>query len=246
MQPDKLREALSGADDGLAARLVYVWPEPAPIAALSTEPPTQAGIRRDRLLAAARRLASLEMDGDPAGSPAPRIMQLGSSGLALFDEVRREAMEAARSSRGLAAGWHGKTPGRALRLALVFELLAWAMAGGVEPREVSADAMARAGGYLDYLGEMLDRVTAGLAVTGAEADAATIGREIISSRCTTLNERDWYKRKGWAWMRDTQRRTAALNVLADAAWIRPARQADQGRRPRGDWLVSPRLHGRVL
>ena len=38
-----------------------------------------------------------------------------------LDELRREAMERARSARGLAAGWHGKTPGGALRLALVFE-----------------------------------------------------------------------------------------------------------------------------
>jgi hypothetical protein len=185
------------------------------------------------------------MDGDPAGWPAPRILQIEPDGFILFDELRREAMEAARSSRGLASGWHGKTPGRALRLALVFELLTWAMEGGAEPREVSADAIVRAGGYLDYLTGMLDRVTAGLAVTGAEADAATIAREIISSRCMTLNERDWYKRKGWAWMRDTQRRTAALRVLAAAAWIRLAQQNDQGR-PRGDWLISPQLHGRVL
>ena len=31
MQPDRLREALAGADDGLAARFAYVWPDPLPI-----------------------------------------------------------------------------------------------------------------------------------------------------------------------------------------------------------------------
>jgi hypothetical protein len=42
-----------------------------------------------------------------------------------FQSQRRIALEKARASRGIAAGWHGKTPARILRLALVYELLAW-------------------------------------------------------------------------------------------------------------------------
>ena len=41
--------------------------------------------------------------------PAPRILRLDDDALRLFDELRREAMERARSARGLAAGWHGNT-----------------------------------------------------------------------------------------------------------------------------------------
>ena len=180
------------------------------------------------------------MDGDPSGELAPRILRLDCDAFELFDELRREAMERARSSRGLAAGWHGKTPGRALRLALVYELLAWAGSEGAEPRAVSADAVARAGGYLDYLAAMLDRVTARLAIGQAEADAAVIARHIIANRPAALNERALYQRPGWAWLRDRERRTAALRVLADTGWIGAAARAGNGR-PRGDWEVSPRL-----
>jgi Protein of unknown function (DUF3987) len=241
MQPDRLREALAGPDDGLAARLAYVWPEPAPIQPLASEPDAAARARCDWLTTAARRLYGLAMDGNPSGEPAPRTLRLDRNALSLYDELRREAMERARLSRGLAAGWHGKTPGRALRLVLVYELLAWATGGGTEPGTVTADAMARAGGYLDYLAAMLDRVSAGLAIGRPEADAAVIARHILASRPAALNERALYQRPGWAWLRDRERRADALRVLADAGWIRPAAVQPGAGRPRGDWEVSPRL-----
>ncbi len=240
MQPDRLRDALAGADDGLAARLTYVWPDPAPIRPLATEPDAAAHGRRDMLTTTARRLYGLAMDGDPTGEPAPRMLRLAPDALALYDELRQDAMQRARSSRGLAAGWHGKTPGRALRLALVYEMLAWAGGDGAEPRAVTADAVARAGGYLDYLAAMLDRVTAGLAIGRAEADAAMIARHIIATRSSSLNERAVYQRPGWSWLRDAERRAEAMHALADAGWIRPAARPGAGR-PRGDWQVSPRL-----
>jgi hypothetical protein len=240
MQPDRLRETLAGADDGLAERLGYIWPEPVPIRPLANETDATALARRDRLTAAARRLSGLAMDGDASGEPAPRMLRLDRDALLLFDELRREAMERARSSRGLAAGWHGKTPGRALRLSLVYELLAWVGGDGAEPRTVSADAVARAGGYLDYLATMLDRVTTGLAIGRAEADAAIIARHILATRSAALNERELYQRPGWSWLRDAERRATALHTLADAGWIRTAARPGAGR-PRGDWQVSPQV-----
>jgi Protein of unknown function (DUF3987) len=182
MQPDRLREALAGADDGLAARFAYVWPDPPPISKLASEPDETMRDRRNQLIEAARRLHGLQMCVDAAGEPAPGLLRLDRSGLALFDELRQEAMRRARSSRGLAGGWHGKTPGRALRLALVFELLAWSVGNGPEPRAISADAVARAGGYIDYLAAMFDRTTAGLAISRDEADAAAVARHILSTR----------------------------------------------------------------
>jgi hypothetical protein len=240
MQPDRLREALAGADDGLAARLAYVWPDPVPIQPLTSEAESTARSRSDSLMSAARRLYGLATDGDMSGEPAPRILRLDRDALALFDELRREAMERARAARGLAAGWHGKTPGRALRLALVYEMLAWTADGGDEPHTISADLMARAGGYLDYLAAMLDRVTAGLAVSRAEADAAMIARHILATRAAAFNERALYQREYWSWLRDTARRAEALALLERAGWIRPAQRSGSGR-PRGDWAVSPRL-----
>jgi hypothetical protein len=240
MQPDRLREALAGADDGLAARFAYVWPDPLPILPLPSEPDAAARGRRERLTRAAQRLYALPMDGALAGEPAPRLLPLDPDAFVLFDELRQEAIRRARSGRGLAASWHGKTPGRALRLALVFELLAWSAGGGATLRTISSDAMARAGGYLDYLAAMFDRMTAGLAVGRAEADAAAIARHLHSERSAELNERTLYQRQGWSWLRDSERRASALRVLSEAGWIRQQAKS-KGGRPRGDWQVSPRL-----
>jgi hypothetical protein len=100
--------------------------------------------------------------------------------------------------------------------------------------------MVRAGGYLDYLAGMFDRVTAGLAIARDEADAAAIARHILSTHSGTLNERELYQQPGWSWLRDRNRRTQALGVLVEAGWLRRA-TSTVGRRPRGDWRVSPRL-----
>jgi hypothetical protein len=240
MQPDRLRDALAGADDGLAARFAYIWPDPPPISKLASEPDGTMRDRRNKLVAAATRLHGLPMGADAVGEPAPILLRLNHDAFALFDELRQEAMKRARSARGLASGWHGKTPGRALRLALVFELLAWSARLGPGPRVISGDAMARAGGYLDYLAGMFDRVTAGLAIARDEADAAAIARHILSTHPCMLNERELYQQPGWSWLRDRDRRTHALRVLVDAGWLLRA-TATGGRRPRGDWQVSPRL-----
>jgi hypothetical protein len=87
---------------------------------------------------------------------------------------------------------------------------------------------------------MLDRVTAGLAIGRAEADAAVIARHILTTRSPSLNERTLYQCPGWSWLRDSERRLGALRALDRAGWIRASARAGSGR-PRGDWEVSPRL-----
>jgi hypothetical protein len=239
MQPDKLRAALEGPDDGLAARLIYIDPAPAPITSLVSDDAHAIG-RQERLLNAARRLRGLEMHSNPSGEPTPRILRLDPAAFALIDEMRRDAMQRAREARGLAAGWHGKNPGRALRLGLNFQLLAWVTGNGAEPGTITADAMARAGGYLDYAAAMLDRVTAGLAISDVDKNAAVIARHLLATHASRFNERELYQQAQWAWLRDNGSRAAALAALHRAGWIRPAQAAGKGR-PRGDWDVSPRL-----
>jgi hypothetical protein len=62
-------------------------------------------------------LFGLQLDSDSVGEPTPRLLRLDKPAFALFGEIQHEARRRARSSRGLAAGWHGKMPGRVLRLA---------------------------------------------------------------------------------------------------------------------------------
>ena len=181
---------------------------------------------------AAERLHALELGADDHGAPTPLALSLDTDARKLFDEQRQETMRRARATAGLTAGWHGKNPDRLLRLALVFEHMTWAARGGVEPARVAADAVARAGGYIDYATAMFERVITGLAVTRAQKPP--------HSRLKPLNERSLYQQRGFAWARDAERRGEAFAVLRDAGWLRPP-QGDGHRRPRGDWQVNPRV-----
>jgi hypothetical protein len=250
MVPDRLRDALAEADDGLPARLFFIWPEPVPIASLVERGAEDAANRRDLLEKAARRLRALKMGTDNHGNAEPITLRIDHDAFALFDEQRAEAMQRARAAAGLAGGWNGKNPGRLLRLALVFEYLAWAARDdhGPEPASVSADAIVGAGGFIDYAGGMFERVIAGLAIRRAQADAAQIARHILAiaqaapegARPKPLNERRLYQLRGFAWARDANRRAGAFAVLQDAGWLRPS-QNDRHGRPRGDWQINPRI-----
>ena len=250
MVPDRLREVLADADDGLAERLLFVWPELVAIVPLCNCDAVDAAGRRKMLYTAAARLRNLAMGADDHGQPAPRALRLDTSAVQLFDEQRQEAMRRARTARGLAAGWHGKNPGRLLRLALVFEDLAWAARddGMPEPASVSADSVVRAGGFIDYAADMLERVIAGLAISQAETDAAQIARYLLPiakgapphARLKPLNERKLYQRRGFTWARNAKRREEAFAVLRSDGWLRPPQNEGYGR-PRGDWQVNPRI-----
>jgi hypothetical protein len=243
MVPDRLREVLADADDGLAARLLYVWPDPAPITPLQDRGNIDTGNRRDVLQRAAGRLHGLAMGASRHGTPAPAARGLDANAFRLFDDIRQQAMRRARETSGMMAGWHGKNPGRALRLALVYELLAWAVLGddAEEPATIAQDSMVRAGAYLDYTAGMLERIEGGFGIGRARADAAKIARYLRVTGAATLNERELYQARGWTWLRADDRRRPALQVLQLAGWIRHAVVPSGGGRARGDWEVSPRI-----
>lgn len=241
IQPDKLREALSGADDGLTARFCYTWPRLVPYAQLSRESVAASQQRQDFLLSAARRLRGLQMVTGISGDLATRVKPLSTHAMNLFETIRCEAIGKARTTKGLAAGWHGKTPARALRLALVMEFLFWAAEPGMpEPQEVSAKAMAHAGTFLDYLSLMFDRVINGLAADQAETDAATIMKHIAGQKPDTLNERELYQSAGFGHFRNGERRRVAFKILERDGWLIQAQTFGAGRK-RNDWQVNPRL-----
>jgi hypothetical protein len=211
IQPDRLREALAGSDDGFTARFLYIWPTPCAFRPLTQLNQSESDRRKDWLVTAARRLRQLQMDKTEIGVKAHPV-PLAST--ASFDAIRREAMDKARSTHGLISGWHGKTPARALRLALVIEYLVWAVApaDAPEPQAITPSSIAYAGDYLAYAEKMFERSISGLGISRQENDAALVARHILKSSLPEINERQ----------------------------LMPASKESRGR-PRGNWLVNPRL-----
>jgi len=240
MVPDRLRGVLVGADDGLAERLIYVWPDPRRISPLVDLGVAEATHRRNVLSATARKLRNLPTGTDNRGNLTPRVLELDGDARQIFDDLRCDAMKRAQNVSGLPGAWAGKNPGRALRLALDFELLAWTARDDREPTRVSADSVARAGRYLAYASGMLDRVVAGLSIGRADADAAVLARHLMMGCLAEINERRLYQTAGFSWARDARRRASAFAVLEAAGWVRRKVAPAQGR-PRDDWEVSPRI-----
>jgi hypothetical protein len=221
-QPDKIKGVFNAADDGLVARFAFVWPDPAPIADLTFGSNAAALGRQAALTGAARRLHALRLDDEP------RYIRLGGEARAMLNVLHKETTATARSSEGVSGGWHGKTKARAVRLALVFELLAWAAGPtGPEPKEVSTDATVRAFGYADYLSAMFTRTVDGMASDRTESDARVLAAHIRQGNLSTLEMAGLYLQPGWRWLRDKKRRSTAIAALTEAGWVTPA--AGRGR-----------------
>jgi hypothetical protein len=243
MQPDRLRLALNGPDDGFAARLSCVWPDPAPYRSL-TEVGNEAQAReRDALLLRALAwLRALPITYNVHGDIQPHEVPLSEGALKLFDDLRRECLNEAQQLRGFAAGWVGKSPGRALRLALVIEYLDAAQQYGPEPTCISAETMAHACSYVDYLRSMMNRVRSGLALDHATEDAAALARWIRKTKPEIINLRSLYKQHvEFDGLKKREHRDAVFLLLQQTGWVRAAAASGRAGRPRGDWLVSPRI-----
>ena len=198
VQPDKLASSLQQANDGLIARVLFVYPDPVP----PTWPtdPEGAAYRRVQVAEALAQLRSLDWDRDKMGNQVPRIIKLDTTAADLCQDFRIKNHEAiaSGSAHPILNGWRGKNDGRLLRIAAVFEFLEWAITGGAEPLLVSATSVQRAWRYLSYCEEMFEHVLGDLAYTEAHRDAAQIARHIRDQGLRVLSERELYACAGFA------------------------------------------------
>lgn len=122
IQPDKLAAMIvQGADDGMAARLCYAWPELVPL----TRPKRQHD--PERLVAAFLALRKLEMATDPkSGDSFPATVPFADAGASELHAFRVRNREREQGTAGMFTGWLGKNPGRVVRIACILEHLWWA------------------------------------------------------------------------------------------------------------------------
>lgn len=145
IQPDRLRKLLlkAGDDDGLVARVLPFWPDPAPI----TRPAAVSD--SDFLMEALRRLHGLRMHEGSSGERRPWLVPLDGGACDLFDDFRQAVRAWEGSEEGLLLSFMGKLPGMALRLALILAYLDWAAEGGDEPHVITANHLSRATHFLE-------------------------------------------------------------------------------------------------
>ena len=130
IRPDRLLPALGnddarngsprGDEDGLAARLLYGWPDP----------PSFRPIAERRAALDEQTLDLLRSIGRTARSPAnPLVLALDEPAAKAFNAFLAELHVLLQHAEGLEAEWMGKSSGTVARLAGVLALLAWSGSG---------------------------------------------------------------------------------------------------------------------
>jgi hypothetical protein len=226
---DKGRAVMGETDnDGLAARFLYVWPAPRKPSIPKGEPPEAM------LTDALAKIAALPWEPPepvllPFTGPAQDILQA------------RRMMVTSADGDGLLGAWMGKMAGHVVRLAVIFQHLAWLADGGEPPRVIDDMATGRADGLLgEYVLPMAERFFGVNALPQSARDARTLARVIVEERLERLNSR---LRSRSGPIRDVDRVKAALLDLEAAGWVRrdPIRLGDGPGKPRDDWEVRPDL-----
>ena len=131
--------------------------------------------------------------------------------------------------------------GAVVRLAVIFQHLAWLADGGEPPREIDDNATARADGLLaGYFLPMAVRFFGVDALPASARDARLLAKLIQGGRVDRLNSRT-LARSGP--IREVERVKAALLDLEAAGWVRrdPARNGEGWGRARDDWEIRPDL-----
>ncbi|HZP99261.1 MAG TPA: DUF3987 domain-containing protein [Reyranella sp.] len=229
LRPDRLADSL--ADEELAARLLYAWPEATHCAPLGGPIPDGEGVRG--LLTS---IASL------AGSVAdPYWLPLGEEAVRTFEHLLPALRQEMRESDGAEAAWLGKGAGTIVRLAGLLTLLRWAESAADWPGDIDAAALLDA--HALWSGYFLPHARA---IFG---QAGSVGRDRLARRATrwlrrarlSQVSREDIRRDALARSLDAEGTDEIIERLEQGGVLRTTpTQATGGRRPRR-WEVNPAL-----
>ncbi len=239
IQPDKLRELMfKVADDGLLARFLPVWPDPAPL-----KRPTS--IVDDALIErAVVRLLNLRMIEEDDGA-RPWLIGFTDDARNGMDLLREKVRAWEAETAGLMLSFIGKLPGLAARLALVLAHLDYAVEDAEEPREITAEHFRRAANLIEtYVVPMARRAYAAGSVPKEERAATRLLALILKQGWTTFHARD-VLRLDRSELASSADLNPALDALEDGDVIRAARpvKAQKGGRPARLYHVNPKILG---
>jgi Protein of unknown function (DUF3987) len=215
-QPDKLARLMREGDDGLLARMMWVWPEPILFRLGRQAPRAEWAIRAlDRLR---------ELDLHPGSPPMPVMVPLTAEGRGLIETFAKKMQERQKGAGGLLRAAFGKARGQALRLALVLEILWWCGEDGASPPPIrlSPRAFSTAADLIDgYFMAMAEGVYGNFAATAPDRNAAVLARWILSTRPQEMHIRRLQREVRLPGLRTAEHIREAAEVLVAAGWLRP-------------------------
>ena len=242
IQPDRLRTLLlKSDDDGLLARFLPVWPDPAPIQRPRALPDESF------IETALQRLHALNMATNERDDFRPWFVSFSEEArdtLHLFQHTVR-AWEG--NCEGLLLSFIGKLRGLSVRLSLILTYLDW-VASDVrqeEPTEINADTFARAALFIEtYALPMARRAYADASLSKAEQAARRLLAIIRENGWERFTSRE-VLRMDRTGLRTARELNPALAVLTEAEILQPVEDAPspKGGRPTRLYLVNPKALG---
>lgn len=236
IQPDRLHSLLMKSDDdGLLARFIPIWPNPAPI----RRPDFQ---HSDAFLNdVIDRLVSLEMTTDENGHLRPWFVPFAEPARAAMDAFRTSVREWEADCEGLLLSFMGKLSGMAARLSMVIAMIEWASGEADMPKEITIDHFGRAAHLVEaYILPMARRAYAEQNGSPAHRAARVLAALIREEGWDSFTPRD-VRRKQRRHLQDMEAINPALRILESADLIRrvdvPA--GPKGGAPKHIYTVNP-------
>jgi len=240
IQPDRLKSLLFKTDDdGLVARFIPIWPEPAPL--------RRPGARADEDLMrrVIEKLLTLDLATDEQDHQHPWIIGFTDDARDLMNKFRQTTRRWEAEADGLMLSFIGKLPGLTARLSLVLAFLDWAADGAKEPHQITVQHFGRAAHMVEaYILPMARR---------AYADASTPKAERAARRLVgIIRKHAWSRfassdvlRLDRAGLGTKAALDPALTLLEDGDVIRAVQvpTGPQGGRPQRLFMVNPQVIG---
>ena len=236
IQPDRLRTLLlKSDDDGLLARFLPLWPDPAPIRRPDRLPD------EDFIETALIRLHRLAMATNEQDELRPWIVPFSDTARDRLDTFRHAVRGWEDGADGLLLSFIGKLPGLAVRLSLILTYLDWLTGREMEPIEIDAATFERAALFIEtYALPMARRSYADASLSKPERAA----RRLLS----VIQEHAWQRfstrevlRLDLKGLTTATELNPALTVLTEADVIRPieGEPGPRGGRPAKLFAVNP-------
>jgi len=236
IQPDRLRSLLlKSDDDGLLARFLPLWPDPAPIRRPERLP--DEGFIEGALL----RLHRLNMPVNERDELVSCFLPFTDGARDRLDSLRQAIRAWEGNAEGLLLSFIGKLPGLAVRLSLILTYLDWLTGQEAEPLEIEPDAFGRAALFIEtYALPMARRAYADASHSKAERAARQLLTVIRRQGWERFTSREVLRldRKGLTTAAELDR---ALGVLVEADVVRAVEGAPspKGGRPVKLFAVNP-------
>jgi hypothetical protein len=243
IQPERLAELLADADDGLLARLLWLWPEPVPFELVNCE------VDILWALEALDRLRALEMGVgvQPADPQRPVTVPLTAGARTRLITAAKDVQQRKQRWGGLMLSAAGKARGAVLRLALNLEFLWWAAREGwaEPPIEISEAALAAATTLmLEYFLPTAEAVYGEASTPAADRGASVLARWIIGQRNAQprpvmVNARAIRREGRLPGLNTSETVKAAIGELIEACWLAPAPPGAFPRARLSDHAINP-------